>query len=85
MNRYAFAVFLPLGHVSIVTALTAALVVLTSASPKPDATRHVGTGPVAAAPSGSPRPAPNALPGSLEAIAQQWDHALMKLKLAVEQ
>jgi hypothetical protein len=61
MRRYALPLLLFLGHAAIVTALTAVLVVLTSASRKPHPGEHFRVGPVAASHIGNTQTSPDGL------------------------
>jgi hypothetical protein len=62
MRRYASPLLLFVAHAAMVTAVTAVLVSLASASPKPHASTHPRTEPVAAPPTVSAATAPEALP-----------------------
>jgi hypothetical protein len=79
MSRCALPVFLFLGHVAIVTALTAVLVVRTGSFRVPLASAQFGARPVAASPSDGPRPTAEALlgpPEGKEPSAAQDDTSL---------
>ena len=79
MSRYALPVFLFLGHVAIVAALTAVLFALTGSLREPPASAHFRAAPVAASPSDGPPPRAEALlapPEGKKPLADQDDTRL---------